>query len=125
MRFSTLLLPLAAALPIVLAHPLTTKDSSTASCISQQWSISGFSTFDAAPGPVQPGTPAIFNSSHLSFRFDDPNTNTSTSCSRQLKAEAGGTMADPHHHHPCNDASVKYIFDGKFLVVSHNFRCNR
>lgn len=125
MHFSTLLFPLAAALPIVLAHPLTDNHGSSASCVSQKWSISGFTTYDAATGPVQPGTPELFQSSHLSFRFDDPNTNISTICRRELEAGAGGTMADAHHQYPCNDASVQYVFDGKYLVVSHKFRCNR
>ncbi|KAL8786613.1 MAG: hypothetical protein Q9195_008135 [Heterodermia aff. obscurata] len=107
-------------LPIVLALPYT----NTSSCISQQWAIEGFSTFDAPPGPLQPGTPAFFNASSLSFRFEDPNSNTSTACIRRLAAGAGGTMADPHHHYPCDDGSVQYEYDGEILVVSHEFPCH-
>lgn len=118
------LLSLAATLPIALALPFAANNASTALCISQQWVIDGFSTFDAAPGPLKPGTPAVFNASHLSFRFDDPNTDTSTSCSRRLEAEAGGTVADAHHHYPCNDPSVQYQYDGEVLVVSHEFYCH-
>ena len=118
-----MLLPLAAMLPIVPALPFA--NTSNASCISQQWAIEGFSTFDAPPGPLKAGTPAFFNASSLSFRFEDPNTNTSTACSRRLTAGAGGTMADPHHHYPCDDGSVQYEYDGEVLVVSHEFPCHR
>ena len=121
MHFSTLL-PLAAAmLPVVLALPYT----NTSSCISQQWAIEGFSTFEAPPGPLKPGTPTVFNASNLSFRFEDPNTSLSTACSRRLTAGAGGTMADAYHHYPCNDPSVQYQYDGEVLVVSYEFLCHR
>ena len=121
MHFS-MLLSLAALLPIVLALPFT--NTSTASCTSQQWAIEGFSTYEAPPGPLKPGTPAYFNASSLSFRFEDPNTNTSTACIRRLPAGAGGTIADAHHHYPCDDRSVQYEYDGEVLVVSHNFPCH-
>lgn len=124
MHFPTLLLAIITSLTLTLAHPLPNiSTSNTTSCIAQQWSIIGFTAYTAPAGPLAPGTPSIFNASRLSFRFSDPNTNTMTVCTRRLEAGKGGTVADPYSQFDCEDASVRYMFDGEVLVVGHTFGC--
>ncbi len=106
------LLPLLSMVSLALSTPLTKRDT----CVSQEWAVQGFTSFTADPGPE--------GSSHISFRFVDPNTDTISSCGRTLPPGSGRSSADPDHFYPCDDASVQYEFDGSKLTLKHTYDCH-
>lgn len=104
-------LPLVSMIALALAAPHEKRQS----CVSQQWAVQGFNSFTADPSPT--------GVSHISFTFSDPNTSTSSLCSRSLAPGSGSSPADPNNFYPCKDTTMQYKFDGAKLTLKHTFNC--
>lgn len=104
-------LPIISMVSLALAAPHTKRQS----CVDQQWAVQGFSSFTADPGPT--------GVSHISFTFVDPNTGTSSACSRSLADGSGKSPADPDNFYSCQDPKMQYKFDGKKLTLKHTLDC--
>ena len=96
---------------LALAVPHTKRQS----CVDQDWSVIGFRSFTADPGPT--------GVSQISFTFEDSNTDTGSICSRSLAPGSGKSPADPDNFYPCEDPEMQYKFDGKKLTLKHTFDC--
>ena len=105
-------LPLVSLAALALAAP---HEKRLSCVVSQQWAVQGFSSFTADPSPT--------GVSHISFTFSDPNTSTSSLCSRSLAPGSGSSPADPNHFYPCQDPAMQYQFDGTKLSLKHTFNC--
>lgn len=82
---------------LALAAPfLNTNTKRQFTCISQEWNVRQFSTFTLPPGATpSPGAPPVFDFTHISFYFDDPNFNDMALCSRSITPEAGTLGKNP------------------------------
>lgn len=102
-----------ASLALAAPHPIkrqTCSDSSTF-----QWTISGFNTFTAAPGPDGIST--------ISFNFVDTTSGTSSECSRSLPPGSGRSAIDPDHTYFCDSDAFQYKYDGTNLALEEAVEC--
>ena len=109
MRF----LPLVSLASLTLAAPHLKRQTCSSSTL--QWTITGFTTFTANPGPN-----AV---SSISFDFVDETSGTSSECSRSLPTGTGGSPADPNNSYPCANAAFQYKWDGTTLSLEETLQC--
>lgn len=112
MHFS--LLSLLSLTSLALATPnvrrQTCSDASTL-----QWTVTGFNTFTANPGPN--------GVSSISFKFVDETSGTSSQCGRSLPPGSGSSPVDPDNFYTCDNAAFQYKWDGKTLSLEETLEC--
>ena len=87
----------------------------TCSSSSLQWTVTGFNTFTASPGPN-----AV---SSISFDFVDNTSGTSSECGRSLPKGTGGSVADPNNFYSCTNSAFQYEWDGTTLSLKETLAC--
>ena len=75
----------------------------------QNWSITGFRAFEAAPGPD--------GISDVSFGFSCAATNTTAQCSRSLPPGSDLSAVDPDHYYSCDNGNVGFEYGGNWLAI--------
>ena len=112
----TPLLPLASLVSLALAFP-SLKRQSCPSTTSLQWTVTGFNTFTANPGPS--------GVSSISFDFVDTTSGTSSQCGRSLPPGSGQSPADPDTSYSCDNPAFQYKWDGTTLALEETIECGR
>lgn len=107
------LLSLLSLASLSLAAPHVKRQTCSSSTL--QWTVTGFNTFTANPGPN--------GVSSISFDFVDQTSGTSSECGRSLPAGSGGSPADPNNFYSCANAAFQYKWDGTTLSLEETLQC--
>ena len=99
-----------------LAAPLSERQTcSTGSTL--QWTVTGFNTFTANPGPN--------GVSSISFKFVDQTSGTSSNCGRSLPPGSGQSVIDPDNSYFCDNTAFQYKYDGTNLDLEESLECGK